>query len=656
MRVAALVLVLIFAFGAVACAGFLALWFREFRSRGVEWFGPIGALALTYSLVWFVLNLAIAVYELADSSGAGDRLTQLERIASSMSFVFAPLMMHLYYSDQSETLDGDPTWRLPIAAAYVASISLGVGTLTSAHLGANASRIVPQLFALGEFILFTVAVLFCALNLLRLRAETETAAQRDYRVWSFFLLSLLMLLVAPALGFSGITRVGQPLDAPQLTRALPLCFLFVAAYCQRRFAFFDILVKRGAYFCVTFVWLTIAVAFVLKLSASPVLASIRPLLTTLAVLPLLLTAPWVYRRLGEWIDRVYLGRPLAPMEAIEYFIDGALAATTAADLVAESERRVARIFCADAAIVGVLTGGAPEPEEVACEVPLEVDEGSRGGIRLGKRHDERPYFLEDTRLLSALAEIFCSLLRNVRLREQRGTLQRREERLKLEAMRSELKCLRAQVNPHFLFNALNTVAERIPEDPDAAEGVLGTLAEVFRHLLNRSDEEWISLAEEIQFLRSYLQVEKARFGGELDVSIHVAPETERLKIPTMAVQVLVENAMKHGVNAIPGRGLVAIRSTRLERVLSIEVIDNGPGFSSPVVFDRFAGGAGPSAPSAPQTAVGTGLLNLHRRLRGYFGDDARLTCARDETNGCTIVRLELPVSEAHSPSHERSVR
>jgi two-component system, LytTR family, sensor kinase len=211
--------------------------------------------------------------------------------------------------------------------------------------------------------------------------------------------------------------------------------------------------------------------------------------------------------------------------------------------------------------------------------------------------------------------------------------QSREALLLQQVAEAELRALRAQINPHFLFNSLNTIADLIVRDPPRAEAMTLRLASVFRHVLAHSSRSMTTVREEVEFLRTYLYIEEARFGDRLRVTIDVAPEAAGQLIPSLILQPLVENAMKHGLGPKPGPGNIWISShAELDRVC-VKIEDDGMG-----------------PPSGPISAADEchGLANVAGRLRTLYGDRASVTLdARPGGGAC--VTLWLPRGEAVSP-------
>src|SRR5262249_39424322 len=150
----------------------------------------------------------------------------------------------------------------------------------------------------------------------------------------------------------------------------------------------------------------------------------------------------------------------------------------------------------------------------------------------------------------------------------------REQQLRLLATRAELKALRAQINPHFLFNTLSVIAGLVQYDPELASETVEQLAHVFRYTLRNSENEWATLSDELEFVRAYLRVEQARFGARLEVAFEIDPTAGRIQIPAMSIQPLVENAIKHGISGMETGCVVRVRAAVEHELVSIEVFDN----------------------------------------------------------------------------------
>jgi two-component system LytT family sensor kinase len=203
-----------------------------------------------------------------------------------------------------------------------------------------------------------------------------------------------------------------------------------------------------------------------------------------------------------------------------------------------------------------------------------------------------------------------------------------EEQLRTLATEAELKALRAQINPHFLFNTLNTIAALIHTDPDQAETTVERLAEMFRYVLNGSERRLVSLEEELAFVDGYLEIERARFGGRLRVTRQVGPEALDVPIPGLLVQPLVENAVRHGQGS-DGSIDLAIRVTSRSDEVLIAIADQGPGISSGYKVD---------------TGRGVGLRNVDERLHKTYGLEHRLEIRANEPRG-TVVIVRIPTKK-----------
>ena len=338
------------------------------------------------------------------------------------------------------------------------------------------------------------------------------------------------------------------------------------------------------------------------------------------------------------MDRVWLGRRFTTVEAVKQFLSSIQRTTSERQLIERAEHGISTIFRAPTRIDVTSSGRPADPFESKVDVPIQGGHNHVGVMRLGHRPNGAPFFSEDRSLLSSLAEVFAYMLENVRLQGRQQAQERRAKELSLQASRSDLKALRAQINPHFLFNALNAIAGLIHKDPGRADRTVEQLAEVFRYTLRRSEREWTPLEEEIEFVKAYLEVEQARFGQRLQCRVTLDDAVKPATVPTMMVQTLVENAVKHGVAAVRGPGRVEVDAHLDGDRLRIQVADNGPGFPD-------------NQPAAPSRDSGYGLKNIRERLRGYFADQAELVLGRDAARRMTVAAIIMPLSpDARVPS------
>lgn len=196
------------------------------------------------------------------------------------------------------------------------------------------------------------------------------------------------------------------------------------------------------------------------------------------------------------------------------------------------------------------------------------------------------------------------------------------ERQKAMLTQSEIKLLHAQVNPHFLFNALNTIKAVIRRDSEQASQLVQYLSTFFRKNLKRPSE-FVTLADEIEHVNAYLQIEKARFQSRLQVSITIPEELSQQQLPAFTLQPIVENAIKHGTSQLLETGKVAISARREGQHLMLEIEDNA-GLYHPVA-----------------SASGLGMNLVDKRLRERFGDDYEISVAC-EADSYTRITLRLP--------------
>ena len=205
----------------------------------------------------------------------------------------------------------------------------------------------------------------------------------------------------------------------------------------------------------------------------------------------------------------------------------------------------------------------------------------------------------------------------------------REERLRELAARSELKALKAQINPHFLFNALNSISALTTIDPEAAQGTLERLASIFRKTLLASEKGSVPLSSELELVDAYLDVERARFGDRLRVEQEVGAGAGEVSVPPLILQPLVENAVRHGISPKVEGGLVRIAASVGNGRLTVLISDDGAGAEKLDLSDL------------PHESYG--LRNVRDRLRTNFGAGEWLVVESRQGEG-TTARLIIPLT------------
>lgn len=215
--------------------------------------------------------------------------------------------------------------------------------------------------------------------------------------------------------------------------------------------------------------------------------------------------------------------------------------------------------------------------------------------------------------------------------------ERRAAELEARLTSAKLQALRMQINPHFLFNTLNSIATLVYVDPRAADEMLGDLSELLRRSLNSMEEQEVPLAQELEFIGAYLSIEQKRFGERLRLEQSVPDELMKALVPALILQPLVENAIRHGIEPRRGPGLIAIEAKQEDKHLHLIVRDNGRGL--------------PGAELNSSVRRGIGLSNTQARLRGLYGKDQSFSFGRAEPQGCQVdIRLPFHLEPVHIPA------
>jgi hypothetical protein len=603
-----LVSLITFTFGALTFSVLTVFYWRQrrLRSAGGGFVFPAFTVACASA---FVLNLGLRIADALDTESRW--VTGLTLTLEIVTAILAPLLFHLIYQQEEPSLRHQRAWRWLLYAFYFFSAVAGLAQ------GLEDSELVTT--GWGDQLDKAPALLLGSAGALGLLVQVFSRrilnpADRRHRRWNCILLCLMLLS-------SSVNLVAPGPLVSVLPDYLVLGFFCITLYYKERLVFFDLLIRRGAFFVLAVVGLT---AFFLL--GPPIFERLpadwsKPWILALLLTPFWLTGPWIYTRLTGIIDRVWLRRRYASVDAERQFVHEVQLSGTAEDLRSRAQQSLSDIFQALAEVRFDASEFPPSDRDNVLSVEMEQQGVRLGSVTLSPRTNGIPYMSDDLRLLQSVARTLSVVLENVRFREQQQQQEEREQKLRWLASRAELKALRAQINPHFLFNALNAIAGLIQDQPHLADETVEQLALVFRYTLRKSENEWVRLDEEIEFVTAYLRVEQARFGARLQVDLEVDPAAAAIPVPAISIQPLIENAIKHGVSAIEGPGLVGLRATLHSETLCVEVFDNGPGF-------------------ATSALPGHGLRNVMERLQGYYGDQAHLSWDRCQDR--TRVILEIP--------------
>src|SRR5436309_1176391 len=412
--------------------------------------------------------------------------------------------------------------------------------------------------------------------------------------------------------------------------SLPLALLIL--YQDFRFALADIFLKRA----LAFILLAGLIFGMFVFGVTPLLAANPASERSTAVLLALwvstaLAYPFLRRAAALFVDKIVLTR-------VDY-----------AELISTLSRTLDQCDTPEAALdemahvlAPALSAKSIEWSESSEASPPSWIQQDRRSARVNVLTTDKPHYLfsitelsggrrllsDDIAMLEHAALLVARRIDAVRAMQERYQRDIQEQEMRKLAAEAELRALRAQVNPHFLFNALTTIGYLIQTAPERALGTLMRLSGLLRGVL-RSSEEFVTIGEELDLIEAYLDIERARFEDRLRVHIDVPWELRRIRIPALVIQPLVENAIKHGISECLSGGEVRILA-RLQQLngasdekpsVLISVIDTGVGVTDTAI--------------AQGRTRGLGLSNVEQRLRRYSGGMTPLTIR--STGGGTIV-------------------
>jgi hypothetical protein len=514
---------------------------------------------------------------------------------------------------------GVPYGRFVIALAYALAISaavLHVGTIVSGDPGASAVA----------FRLLTVSF---SLLIVPLGFITRSQPNGPRALWVLAL--VLFAVSATHLGSFHTAEDSWWMQLLGHHAAIPLAFAIL--YQNYRFALGDLFLKQ-ALTLLAIVGLTLAgYSAVLALPTGPTAVGV---LLGLWVLTAMLT-PWLRLLVVRFVDAVLLGRgdyavlrqDIAREVNEQPSISGVMD-TVCTRLAAAIN--ASRVWWSDEG----RAGGAGGASSRTMLVP--TTEPPRLLIHVGELTGGRRLLSDDEALLEAVAVIAARRIDAVRLTLERYETQLREEEMQKLAAEAELKALRAQINPHFLFNALTTIGYLIETSPPRAVHTLMRLTHLLRGVL-RPDGEFTTLGRELELVEHYLDIERERFEERLRVRVDVPQALRGVPIPSLIVQPLVENAIKHGVAPSTRGGDVAIVARRETRA------------DGPCLRITVSNTGAPLSPSYRRGGDHVGLDNVERRLAGHYRGAASIVLSAEGRPG-TVAELLLPLTEARALDEE----
>ena len=650
-----------FATGVILFGLLIALARKAERLAGRRSFGPESA---ALGLWW---NLGKLIQYVGLLAGMNDHSLPLRaaNAAAYAALAVLPTMLLLANLTRCKPHRGERLWRaLPFISAILAT-ALVLGF--AAFVFTNLSATMPRLMELTAYnlMLHLAAIAF----LFRGAKRTTPPFARAELFLLTGLAAMLIILIHVASGGSWMNAL--IILAQQ--SSIPIALASFASLSRFRFA--DVFIKRS------FVLLTsviIAIVYSL-LVVEPVVSAVRTssgfpfaaslVATTAMWVAMLLLFPTVRRFVIRATDKLLFRRPdyrrLARAFARESEkIEDESQLFTLIEQYAQSALNVEHVRALECSVLQLSDTEMDsdirylEPDDplsnslgelrVEMLIPLRVNGKAKYQLALSAGKTGRNLLSDELVFLSAVSDSAGRALELLEFERERRQRELRESSLKRLLTESELKALRAQINPHFLFNTLNTIADLITSEPEKAEAMTEQLAEVFRYVLARTDRDLIAVSEEIDFLRTYLAIEQTRFGDRLRVSIEVDPEIAGALIPSLILQPIVENAIKHGLSSRPAGGALRILAINDADDLRLVVEDDGIGWQGSHTTNE------EKPPSPNRSSGGVGLRNVTERLRAIYGERASLKIDGSTGKGVSVT-ITISKDETQSFNKRRRI-
>jgi two-component system LytT family sensor kinase len=615
--------------GVVLYAMLLAMVVRAGRAPGAPRFDPLLLATAVLGLIW---NLcALPAYELPKVGIEGPFTVLIAAGYAALGFLPAVVVQSVLRDERDHaSVIGWPK-RTIAYAAY------GVSALAAAcHARAVwAGDPLPSPFGMR---LLTYA--FIAL-VIPVAAVTRRQPGARRALWA----AALSIFAVSALHLSQLHRgdASWPVELLGHHASLPLAFAIL--YQDFPFALADLFLKRALTLVALVSAALLGVTAIGAIHSQEVpLRDPRDVgvLVTFWVATALLY-PKIRGVIGWFVDTVLLDRPDYAMlradvgrRAQRHQNVAAMLDEICAQLAPALSARAVRWREQPAPLVAEIDPTAPTGTEAAV-VDVPVAEAPHYALEVGGLLGGRRLLSDDHAALDAIASLVGRRIDAIRLTHERYAREAREQEIGKLASEAELRALRAQINPHFLFNALTTIGYLIQTAPPRALSTLMRLTALLRGVL-RSEGEFTTLGRELELIEAYLDIEHARFEQRLRVRIDVPMALRSVRVPPLVLQPLVENAVKHGIAPVLKGGDVTV-TARIEpdgdgRALLLVVHDTGAGVSE--------------AQLRSGRQIGVGLSNVERRLACQYGDNASLAIESVPGAG-TTVRIRMPAEHRATP-------
>lgn len=576
-------------------------------------------MAGAMGLVWNVGNVAEYLFRLSGYESSSQHVMLAKAVSyAGTAFLSTAIFMMLSCTPGHVAIARKWRWALPV--------SVGIGTALTAGFFASALR-------LSWRDQFTTVMLWSAYNLVLhlvagtylFRRQGERSGYRAAMLVSTGLLTALLLLL---IHFSWNETLEMTLTIIAQQSSIPMALIALAWLSQFRFA--DLFIKQSflilaaVSLALLYQWFVVTRVASLVAAQSPHPQATAWIVSTLLWASLLLAFPLLRRRVIAAADQWIFKRP-DYRRLLPEFQQAIAGISDEQELFALAEQRVCEALRVTEAKISEAptTAAFPIRDKFGVRYALAVETGNK------------PLLSDEITLLTSLTELLGRRLEAIQFERERQAQALREARLQQLLTEAELKALRAQINPHFLFNTLNTILALISEAPEKAEQITEQLAEVFRYALSRTQRNLIPLSEEFAFLKTYLEIEQARFGERLRVELELDPTIAAVEIPALLLQPLVENAIKHGLSAKPAGGTVRVQAIDAGATLQLVVADDGDGWRN-----------------GSSNGHNIGLQNVTERLQMLYGERAQLAIASAAGQG-TRITITLPHDETENAADRR---